>query len=322
MNYGYFREAPPVIQEFMAYMDNVKGRSGLSVDEYYRDLRTFFRFILQERGKVGKDVDFQEIDISCVDLDFVRTITFADILLFMNYCQTQRDNNADTRARKTSTLKGFFGYLTDKVHKLEENPVKALDSPKKPKKLPKYLTLEESLKLLSAVDGTHKERDYCILTFFLNCGMRVSELVGINLSDINSENMLKIRGKGNKERLLYLNGACVDAMEKYMQVRDTEGVKDKDALFISQKKCRMTQRAVQELVEKYLEKIGLDGKGYSPHKLRHTAATLMYQKGGVDIRTLQVILGHTNLGTTQIYTHVAEEQVISGLNANPLAKKK
>ena len=318
MNYEYFREAPPVIQEFMAYMDNVKGRSGLSVDEYYRDLRTFFRFLLLERGRVPKDIDFQEIDISVVDLDFVKTVTFADILLFMN----ERDNNADTRASKTSSLKGIFGYLTDKVHKLEENPVKALDTPKKAKKVPKYLTLEESLRLLQSVDGTHKERDYCILTFFLNCGMRVSELVGINLSDINSENMLKIRGKGNKERVLYLNEACIDAMEKYMQVRDTEGVKDKDALFISQKKVRMTQRAVQELVEKYINKIGLDGKGYSPHKLRHTAATLMYQKGGVDIRTLQIILGHTSVGTTQIYTHVAEEQVISGLKANPLAKKK
>ena len=322
MNYEYFREAPPVIQEFMAYMDNVKGRSGLSVDEYYRDLRTFFRFLLLERGRVPKDIDFQEIDISVVDLDFVKTVTFADILLFMNYCQNERDNNADTRARKTSSLKGFFGYLTDKVHKLEENPVKALDTPKKAKKVPKYLTLEESLRLLQAVDGTHKERDYCILTFFLNCGMRVSELVGINLSDINTEHMLKIRGKGNKERVLYLNDACVDAMDKYMQVRSTEGVKDKDALFISQKKVRMTQRAVQELVEKYINKIGLDGKGYSPHKLRHTAATLMYQKGGVDIRTLQIILGHTSVGTTQIYTHVAEEQVISGLKANPLAKKK
>ena len=322
MNYEYFREAPPVIQEFMAYMDNVKGRSGLSVDEYYRDLRTFFRFLLVERGRVPKDIDFQEIDISVVDLDFIKTVTFADILLFMNYCQNERDNNADSRARKTSSLKGFFGYLTDKVHKLEENPVKALDTPKKAKKVPKYLTLEESLRLLQAVDGTHKERDYCILTFFLNCGMRVSELVGINLSDINTEHMLKIRGKGNKERVLYLNDACVDAMDKYMQVRSTEGVKDKDALFISQKKVRMTQRAVQELVEKYINKIGLDGKGYSPHKLRHTAATLMYQKGGVDIRTLQIILGHTSVGTTQIYTHVAEEQVISGLKANPLAKKK
>ena len=288
MNYEYFREAPPVIQEFMAYMDNVKGRSGLSVDEYYRDLRTFFRFLLVERGRVPKDIDFQEIDISVVDLDFIKTVTFADILLFMNYCQNERDNNADSRARKTSSLK----------------------------------TLEESLRLLQAVDGTHKERDYCILTFFLNCGMRVSELVGINLSDINTEHMLKIRGKGNKERVLYLNDACVDAMDKYMQVRSTEGVKDKDALFISQKKVRMTQRAVQELVEKYINKIGLDGKGYSPHKLRHTAATLMYQKGGVDIRTLQIILGHTSVGTTQIYTHVAEEQVISGLKANPLAKKK
>ena len=181
--------------------------------------------------------------------------------------------------------------------------------------------MEESLKLLEAVDGEFKERDYCILIFFLNCGMRISELVGINLSDINSEHMLKIRGKGNKERVLYLNEACIDALQNYLKVRPVNGIADKNALFISRKNCRMTPKGVQHIVERYLKKINLDHQGYSPHKLRHTAATLMYQKGGVDIRTLQAILGHSNLGTTQIYTHVADDQVIAGLKANPLGKK-
>ncbi|MBQ8133014.1 MAG: tyrosine recombinase XerC [Clostridia bacterium] len=321
MKQKYFREAPLIIQDFLGYMGNVKGRSELSVDEYYRDLRTFFRFIIKERGIVPANTEMDDIDISCVDLDMIKTVTFTDILLFLNYCQNDRKNSSTTRARKTSSLKNFFRYLTVKVNKLSYNPTEALDSPKKPKSMPKYLTLEDSLKLLKAVDGEFKERDYCILIFFLNCGMRISELVGINLSDINSENMLRIRGKGKKERMLYLNEACVDALQNYLKVRPVDGIDDKDALFISRKNCRMTPKAVQYMLDKYLKKIGLAGQGYSPHKLRHTAATLMYQKGGVDIRTLQAILGHSNLGTTQIYTHIADEQVIEGLKANPLGKK-
>ena len=322
MNQDYFRAAPPIMQEYLGYMDTVKGRSALSVDEYYRDLRTFFRFLLKEKGCVPKNQETEQIDISGVDLDFIKAITFTDILLFLNYCQNDRENAAAARARKTSSLKSFFRYLTVKVNKLSYNPTEALDAPKKAKTLPKYLTLEESLQLLESIDGEYKERDYCMMIFFLNCGMRVSELCGINLSDINSDHMLKIRGKGNKERILYLNDACVSALESYLQVRPVDGVKDKNALFISSRNSRITQRGVQLLLEKYMKKIGLGGQGYSPHKLRHTAATLMYQKGGVDIRTLQAILGHSDLGTTQIYTHVASEQVIAGLKANPLAENK
>ena len=322
MNQDYFRAAPPIMQEYLGYIENVKGRSALSVDEYYRDLRTFFRFLLKEKGCVPKNQETEQIDISGVDLDFIKAITFTDILLFLNYCQNDRENAAAARARKTSSLKSFFRYLTVKVNKLSYNPTEALDAPKKAKTLPKYLTLEESLQLLESIDGEYKERDYCMMIFFLNCGMRVSELCGINLSDINSDHMLKIRGKGNKERILYLNDACVSALESYLQVRPVDGVKDKNALFISSRNSRITQRGVQLLLEKYMKKIGLGGQGYSPHKLRHTAATLMYQKGGVDIRTLQAILGHSDLGTTQIYTHVASEQVIAGLKANPLAENK
>lgn len=314
------REAPPVIREFLNYVETVQGRASLTTDEYYRDLRTFFRFIIRDRGLVKNDIPDNEIDISIVDLDMVSTVSFTEIMLFMNYCQNDRDNNTTTRARKTSALKKFFNYYAVHVRKIEHDPTDALNAPKKKKSLPKYLTLEESLKLLEAVDGETKERDYCILVFFLNCGMRVSELCGINLSDINSDNMLRIRGKGNKERILYLNAACVDAMRAYMSVRDTDGVADKNALFISRKKCRMTPKGVQYMVERYMQKAGMGGRGISPHKLRHTAATLMYQKGGVDIRTLQAILGHENLGTTQIYTHIAGNQIEDALNANPLAK--
>ena len=320
MKKEYLKEAPPVLLEFMNYTENVQGRSQLTANEYYRDLRTFFRFIIRDRGLIKGDVPDEEVDISCVDMEMVKSVTFSEIVLFMNYCQQDRNNNNTTRARKTSALKKFFDYYTVKTNKLSYNPTDALSAPKKKKSLPKYLTLEESLRLLKAVDGEYKERDYCILIFFLNCGMRVSELCGINTSDINSENMLTIRGKGNKERVLYLNDACIDALNKYKAVRDVSEVKDKSILFISRKKCRMTPKGIQYLLDRYLKKAGLGNRGISPHKLRHTAATLMYQKGGVDIRTLQAILGHENLGTTQIYTHIASDQVIEGLKANPLAK--
>ncbi len=320
MSYTVYREAPPVILEFLHYIGNIKGRSDLTVDEYYRDLRTFFRFIIKDRGLVNDDIPIDKIDISSVDIEMIRSVTFSEIILFLNYCKDERSNSSATRARKTTTLKDFFGYLTTKVNKLSYNPAEQLEAPKIGKRLPKYLTLEESLKLLEAVDGEFKERDYCILIFFLNCGMRLSELVGINLSDINSEHILKVRGKGNKERTLYLNNACINALNEYLKVRPVNGITDKNALFISRKNCRITNKGVYHMVNHYLEKIGLGNQGYSPHKLRHTAATLMYQKGGVDIRTLQAILGHSNLGTTQIYTHIADEQVEKGLNANPLAK--
>lgn len=322
MSYLIFKEAPPIILEFLNYMGNILGRSDLTVDEYYRDLRTFFRFIIKDRGLIDKDVPIDDIDISCVDLEMAGSVTFSEILLFLNYCKDERENEAATRARKTSSLKDFYKYLTVKTHRIQHDPTEELESPKKGKKLPKYLTLEEALKLLEAVDGEYKERDYCILVFFLNCGLRRSELVGINLSDINSNYEMKVRGKGNKERILTLNPACVNALKEYLKVRPVNGIKDKDknALFISRKNCRITGKGVYHMVNHYMTKIGMGDQGYSPHKLRHTAATLMYQKGGVDIRTLQAILGHSNLGTTQIYTHIADAQIEKGLNSNPLAK--
>ncbi len=319
MGYDILKQAPSVIQEFLIYIGNVKGRSDLTVEEYFRDLRTFFRFLIKDRGLINKDIDIDEIDISSVDIEMIGSVTFTEIIMFLNYCKDERENNAATRARKTSCLRDFFGYYAVKVHKIDHNPTDALEAPKIAKKLPRYLTLEESLKLLESVDGEFKERDYCILVFFLNCGMRISELVGINLSDINSEYLLRIRGKGNKERTLYLNDACINALKDYLRVRPVEGIEDKNALFISRKRGRISRKGVYHMVNHYLEKIGLGDQGYSPHKLRHTAATLMYQKGGVDIRTLQAILGHSNLGTTQIYTHIADDQIKNALNSNPLS---
>ena len=232
----------------------------------------------------------------------------------------ERENKPASRARKTTVLRHFFKHLKERRFLIEKNPMDIIVSPKRKKALPKYLTLQQSQKLLDVVDGKYKIRDECILTLFLNCGLRLSELVGININDINDERILKVCGKGNKEREIYLNDACMEAIEAYKKVRPTEGVKDKKALFISRNHNRISNKTVQYLVYKYLNAIGLEG--YSVHKLRHTAATLMYQEGGVDIRVLQDILGHENLGTTQIYTHISHKQSVEAMQSNPLGKSK
>ena len=316
-----FEEAPPIIREFLGYIGTIKGKSPKTVTEYFLDLRTFFRYIKKKRGLVPSDIDFTEIKIDDIDLDLIKTIDLMQVFEYMNFLSTERKNGASTRARKVSSLRSFFRYLTDKTGKLSKNPVQELETPKLKKALPKYLTLEQCLELLSKVDGKTRERDYCILTLFLNCGMRLSELVGLDLNDVHlSMATMKITGKGNKERMVYLNDACIDALKRYLAVRPNEGLIDKKALFISGQRKRISAKTVQYLVKKYLAEIDLGGPGYSVHKLRHTAATLMYQQGHVDIRILKDILGHENLGTTEIYTHVSNEQMAQAAKANPLSK--
>ncbi len=311
------RSTAPIIRDFLNYMLVVKGKSQLTVDEYYKDLRTFFRYIKMIHNSLY-DTPFEEISILDVDLDLIGSVTLSDAFEFMNYCIDERENLAATRARKSCTLRMFYKYLTNKVHLIPVNPLEELDAPKIGKSLPKYLTLEESIKLLQAVDGPYRERDYCILTLFLNCGMRLSELCNINIQDIRDDNTLHLVGKGNKERIVYLNNACISAIHVYLRVRPVDGIKDKNALFLSRMKKRISHRMVEELVYKYLEKAGLGGRGLSVHKLRHTAATLMYQHGQVDVRVLKDILGHENLGTTEIYTHLSNQQLEKAANSNPL----
>lgn len=322
MSISFIDEAPQIIKDYLFYMQTVKGKSQKTVDEYYIDLRTFFRFIKLQRGLVPNDSEFENISISDVDLELVKTVTLNDAYEFMNYIQRERKNRNVTRARKCSSLKGYFNYLATKKCVLDSNPVEQLEVPKKKKSLPKYLTLEQSLELLNAVDGDYKERDYCILTLFLNCGLRVSEMASLNYTDIHQDDTMRVVGKGNKERIIYLNSACVSAIQNYMRVRPVDGVKDKYALFISRNHRRMSVKTIQAMVYKYLEKIGLNAQGYSCHKLRHTAATLMYQYGGVDIRVLKDVLGHENLGTTEIYTHLSSEQMKNAAEKNPLSKVK
>ena len=323
MSVQEYQDAPEFLRDFLFYLLTIKGRSPKTVDAYYTDLRMFFRFLLQYKQVVPADVPLHEIPLQALDLNFVKNITLSDAYAFLNYTLTEADNNAKTRARKVSSLRSFFRYMTAKSHQLEKNPVQELEVPSVKKTLPRYLTLEESLELLNSVEVTDFEsaRDYCIITLFLNCGMRLSELVGINLSNMKEETLV-ITGKGNKERLVYLNEACQAALKTYLAMRPVDGVKDKDALFLSSRKTRISGRRVEQIVEKALQSAGLSSKGYSPHKLRHTAATLMYQHGGVDIRALKEVLGHENIATTEIYTHVSNAQVENAIKSSPLSSVK
>ncbi len=314
-------DCPDVLKRFLVYLQTIKGKSPKTVYEYFLDLRMFFRFLKKNRGLVASDVNFDEITISDVGIDILKTVTLSEVYDFLYYVLNDRGDIASTRSRKSSALRTFFSYLTVKANLLEVNPVAELEVPSQRKRLPKYLSLEECIQLLSAIEGKYAVRDYCITVLFLNCGIRLSELVGININDINGNN-LRVVGKGDKERNIHLNQACLDAISEYMKVRPNNDAKDKQALFISRQGNRISTKVVQANMKKYLKMSGLEDKGYSVHKLRHTAATLMYQHGGVDLRILKEILGHQNLATTEIYTHIASEQIDKAFESNPLAKIK
>lgn len=282
-----------------------------------------------EKGFVPRSTELDQISIHDVDLDLVRSVSLTDVYDYMSYLSRDRIKHANAaspeygltasaRARKIATIRSFYKYLTNKAKLLKENPMQDLDSPRAKKSLPRYLDLEQSIQLLESVDGENKERDYCILTLFLNCGLRISELAGLNLTDVRGD-QLRVLGKGNKERIVYLNDACQAAIADWLSVRGQSTAIDKYALFITRKHTRITKDAIHYMVKKRLLAAGLDASQYSSHKLRHTAATLMLQNG-VDVRTLQEVLGHEHLNTTQIYTHVDNEDLRTAAKANPLAK--
>lgn len=316
------KKLPELVQDYLTYVRVNKGHSRLTVLEYASDLRTFFRFLYISRGLVSANAKEEEIDISKIDLDFIKSISLRDATQFLYYCANERSNNEATRAKKVISIRRFFVYLTDNRQLFKDNPMRALELPKTKKALPKYLTLEESKMLLNAVDGPNKERDYCIIMLFLNCGFRLSELVSINYNAIDANNMLTVLGKGNKERQIFLNDACMSAIRRYMAVRPVDGVKDKNALFLSSRGQRISPKTVQYIVHSYLEKAGLGARGLSVHKLRHTAATLMYQNADADLLVLKEILGHENLATTEIYTHLSSQQIKDTLKKNPLNDSK
>ena len=328
----YRTEAPPILRDFLVYHETIQGHSRRTVDEYFLDLRNFFRFLKLDKGRVPRDTPLEQISIDDVDLALVGSVTISDVYAYMNYLSRDRvvhpnspgahnGLSAAARARKVAAIRSFYKYLTNKAKLISENPMKDLDSPHLKKSLPRYLDLEESVSLLDHVDGANQARDYCILTLFLNCGLRISELVGLNVTDVR-DNQLRVLGKGNKERMLFLNEACQSALEDWLTERSMLTLVDQNALFVTlQNRRRISRAAVHKLVKKHLSAAGLDSTQYSAHKLRHTAATLMLQNG-VDVRTLQEVLGHDHLNTTQIYTHVDNDDLRIAARANPLGKVK
>ena len=324
-----YHDCPQILREFLIYHENIKGQSQLTISEYYLDLRMFLRFVKLMRSDMPIQTNLDEIDIKNVDLRFIERIDTSDVFDFLSYLANDRAVNPESsapeygispaaRARKLSAIKSFYKYLTVRTKQLQENPVVDLEYPKLRKSLPKYLTLEQSAALLKAVSGKNEKRDYAILMLFLNCGIRRSELVGLNLTDVY-EDRIRVVGKGNKERFVYFGSACRKAIDAYLVERNQVVLSDNRALFGSRNGNRISVEAVHRLVKKALLQAGLDSTQFSAHKLRHTAATMMLS-GGVDVKTVQEVLGHENLNTTQIYTHIENTELKIAAEANPLSK--
>lgn len=324
-----FSDCPQILRDFLTYHETIKGQSQLTISEYALDLRMFLRFIKLMRNDMPVHTDLETIDIRDIDIDFIRTIRTSDIFDFLSYLASDRPIDPDspssdfgvsasTRARKLSAIKSFYKYLTVRTKQLQDNPVADLEYPKLRKSLPKYLTLEQSAALLQAVSGQNQKRDYAILMLFLNCGIRRSELVGLNLTDVY-EDRIRVVGKGNKERFVYFGSACRKAIDAYLPERNKKFLSDNRALFGSRDNNRISVTAVHRLVKKALLQAGLDSTQFSAHKLRHTAATMMLS-GGVDVKTVQEVLGHENLNTTQIYTHIENTELKIAAQANPISK--
>jgi len=324
-----YSDCPNVLKEFLVYHENIKGQSQLTISEYYLDLRMFLRFVKLMRKDMPITTKLEDISIKDVDLAFIREIDTSDVFDFLSYLSNERAINPESmapdygispaaRARKLSAIKSFYKYLTVRTKQLQENPVAELEYPKLRKSLPKYLTLEQSAALLKAVSGQNEKRDYAILMLFLNCGIRRSELVGLNLTDVY-EDRIRVVGKGNKERFVYFGSACRKAIDAYLEERTQKVLTDNRALFGSRNGNRISTDAVHRLVKKALLQAGLDSTQFSAHKLRHTAATMMLS-GGVDVKTVQEVLGHENLNTTQIYTHIENTELKLAAEANPLSK--
>ena len=325
-----YTDCPAVLRDFLSYHETIKGQSPRTISEYYLDLRMFLRFMKLMKQDMPLDTDLESISIQDVDLDFLRGITTSDVYDFLSYLSSDRIARPDTRipeigigtaarARKLSAIKSFYKYLTVRTKMLGQNPVQDMEFPKLRKSLPRYLTLEQTARLLQSVQGVNAARDYAILSVFLNCGIRRSELVGLNLTDIY-EDRLRVVGKGNKERMVYFGESCQEALDDYLLERQQiHDASDPKALFLSRDKNRISVTAVHRLVKEHLLAAGLDPDQFSAHKLRHTAATMMLS-GGVDVKTVQEVLGHENLNTTQIYTHIESTELKIAAEANPISK--
>lgn len=318
------KNTPIILEDYLNYMETIKGVSPNTVKEYFLDLRTFFRFMKLRYRLTNDDEEFEEITISDIDLDFIKKIQIQDLHAYISYADKKRSNGNYAKSRKVASLRSFFDYLYSILNVIDRNPADALEFPKRENRHPVYLTLDQAQLLLNTVSENKNEeyqkRDYAIMMLFLNCGLRLSELASIDIDKIRDDDTLSIIGKGNKERTVFLNDACVQAIKDYLAVRPNNA-KDSKALFISKRKNRMSNRAIQHMIDRYLDKAGLDTSIYSTHKLRHTAATLMYKYGNVDIRALQEILGHESVSTTQIYTHIDNERLRDAVKSNPLSSR-
>lgn len=313
-----------LIDDFLDYMKSTKGSSENTVKEYYYDLRVFVRFIKKRKNLVDESIDFNDIAIEDISPEVLESVTKQDIYAYNAFLERERKISNRSKFRKISSVRSFYNYLYAKIEVIKKNPIIDIDMPKIEKTLPVYLTLDQSLNLLKTIEKSkikalYKKRDYAIVTLFLNCGMRLSELSAINISHLKDDNTLKVIGKGNKERTIYLNEASVYAINEYLKLRPQ--IKD-DALFLSMREQRMSNRSIQHMIEKHMKNSGLDTNKYSVHKLRHTAATLLYQYGNADIRSLQEILGHESVNTTEIYTHVNKKSLKNLVESNPLSKVK
>lgn len=311
----------PWLERFLGYFQAIKERSPLTIKEYRYDLILFFRFMLKQRKAIPADTLLENIAINEIDENFLRSIKLTDFYAYITWLSRERHNGPATRARKIAALRAFFAYLKNKAYIIEENPALELESPKLLQKLPRYLSLDESRQLLNTVANSRSEwsdRDYCIITLFLNCGLRLSELCSIRLNDLR-EDTLTVMGKGGKERTIYLNGACLDSISQHLKTRRSKDIKDPEAMFVSRLGRRISTKTVQHIIKQYIRAAGLDPRRYSVHKLRHTAATLMYKYGKVDIRALQMILGHVSVSTTEIYTHVDADALHQAVEQNPLS---
>lgn len=310
-----------LLDDFLNYLEASKGHSKNTCKEYYYDLRIFLRFIiLRKTDLYDENADFTDVDIDYADEELLTRVTKQDIYAYNSYLDKVRKLSNKSKFRKIAAVRAFFNYLTNKIDLLKYNPSENIDLPKIEKTLPVYLSLDEALNLLKTIENSKqnelfKKRDYAICTLFLNCGMRLTELSSINIKDLEGDTV-RVMGKGNKERTIYLNKACINSLKLYLKLRPQ--VKT-DALFLSMRQKRMSNRSIQHMIEKHMQNAGLDTEKYSVHKLRHTAATLMYQYGNADIRSLQEILGHESISTTQIYTHVNNELLKSTVENNPLS---
>ena len=324
-------QLPHPLNEFFRYLENIKNVSHKTSNEYFYDLRMFYRFLCVRFELCNPDTPFNQIEIDKISINELKKVDLNVIYEYIAHLNHDRSNTATSRARKIASIRSYFKFVCNRAKLLDENPAADIESPKLEKPLPKYLNLSDSLDLLGTITanppGTspsdtlvNKTRDYCIITLFLNCGLRLAELISINITDIRGD-ILTVVGKGNVERTVYLNDACLAAINSHLTERTKiQNVPNtqKNALFLSNRKQRISRRTVQNMVEKYIKKSGLDPRRYTTHKLRHTAATLMYQNG-VDIRALQEILGHRHLSTTEIYTHVDNAQLRNAVKKNPLS---